>query len=37
VRGEAALRVHRGTPAIIDLWGEPVAAQAWDAAILARQ
>jgi glycine cleavage system aminomethyltransferase T/glycine/D-amino acid oxidase-like deaminating enzyme len=30
VRGEAAQRVHAGTPAHIDLWGEPVAATAWD-------
>ena len=36
VRGEAALKVHRGTTIIIDLWGEPVAAKSWDAAVLAR-
>ena len=31
VRGAAAQQVHRGTPVVIDLWGEPVAATAWDA------
>jgi 4-methylaminobutanoate oxidase (formaldehyde-forming) len=30
VRGDAAARVHRGTPVAIDLWGTPVAAAAWD-------
>jgi glycine cleavage system aminomethyltransferase T/glycine/D-amino acid oxidase-like deaminating enzyme len=30
VRGAAARQVHRGTPVQIDLWGEPVAATAWD-------
>ena len=30
VRGDAALREHAGTPVAIDLWGEPVAATAWD-------
>jgi heterotetrameric sarcosine oxidase gamma subunit len=30
VRGEAARRVHAGTPVQIELWGEPVAATAWD-------
>ena len=30
VRGDAAQAVHEGTPALIDLWGEPVAATAWD-------
>ena len=30
VRGDAAQRVHAGTPVQIDLWGEPVAATAWD-------
>ena len=30
VRGEAAERVHEGTPAAIELWGEPVAARAYD-------
>ncbi len=29
-RGAAAQVVHSGTPVIIDLWGEPVAARAWD-------
>jgi 4-methylaminobutanoate oxidase (formaldehyde-forming) len=29
-RGTAAQRVHQGTPMQIDLWGEPVAAAAWD-------
>ena len=31
VRGAAALTVHHGTPVVIDLWGEPMAATAWDA------
>jgi len=31
VRGAAACQVHRGTPVVIDLWGEPTAATAWDA------
>jgi len=26
----AAQRVHAGTPVHVDLWGEPVAARAWD-------
>ena len=30
VRGAAALVVHNGTPVHIDLWGQPVAARAWD-------
>jgi glycine cleavage system aminomethyltransferase T/glycine/D-amino acid oxidase-like deaminating enzyme len=30
VRGDAAQRLHAGTPVQIDLWGEPVAATAWD-------
>ncbi|HYJ98844.1 MAG TPA: glycine cleavage T C-terminal barrel domain-containing protein, partial [Burkholderiaceae bacterium] len=30
VRGAAAQHVHAGTPVQIDLWGEPVAATAWD-------
>jgi glycine cleavage system aminomethyltransferase T/glycine/D-amino acid oxidase-like deaminating enzyme len=30
VRGEAAHRAHAGTPVLIDLWGEPKAARAWD-------
>ena len=30
VRGEAAQRVHEGTPVLIDLWGRAVAAKAWD-------
>jgi glycine cleavage system aminomethyltransferase T/glycine/D-amino acid oxidase-like deaminating enzyme len=30
VRGDAAHRVHQGTPMHIDLWGEPVQATAWD-------
>ncbi|MEN9629875.1 MAG: hypothetical protein RJA10_3103 [Pseudomonadota bacterium] len=29
-RGAAALRVHAGTPVHVDLWGQPVAATAWD-------
>jgi glycine cleavage system aminomethyltransferase T len=36
VRGAAALKVHAGTPVLIDLWGEPVAATAWDEAVLQR-
>lgn len=31
VRGEAAQRMHDGTPVQIDLWGAAVAATAWDA------
>jgi 4-methylaminobutanoate oxidase (formaldehyde-forming) len=30
VRGPAAQRRHAGTPVQVDLWGEPVAARAWD-------
>ena len=30
VRGAAALALHAGTPVHVDLWGEPVAARAWD-------
>jgi 4-methylaminobutanoate oxidase (formaldehyde-forming) len=30
VRGEAAQRVHQGTPVQIDLWGQAVGARAWD-------
>jgi glycine cleavage system aminomethyltransferase T len=30
VRGPAAQVVHAGTPVQIDLWGQPVAATAWD-------
>jgi len=30
VRGEAARREHRGTPVVIDLYGEGVGAKAWD-------
>ncbi|MBC7735412.1 MAG: FAD-dependent oxidoreductase [Bacteriovorax sp.] len=30
VRGDAAQRVHTGTRVQVDLWGEPVAATAWD-------
>lgn len=29
-RGEAALRVHVGSPVQVDLWGQTVAATAWD-------
>jgi glycine cleavage system aminomethyltransferase T/glycine/D-amino acid oxidase-like deaminating enzyme len=36
VRGAAALAEHRGTPVVIDLWGEPVQATAWDEAALKR-
>jgi 4-methylaminobutanoate oxidase (formaldehyde-forming) len=31
VRGAAANAPHRGTPVTVDLWGEAVAATAWDA------
>ncbi len=37
VRGAAAQRVHLGTPVVIDLWGESVAATAWDEPVLQRQ
>jgi 4-methylaminobutanoate oxidase (formaldehyde-forming) len=30
LRGEAALVSHQGTPIELDLFGEPVAARAWD-------
>jgi len=30
VRGDAAQQVHEGTPATVDLWGEPVAVTSWD-------
>jgi hypothetical protein len=30
VRGGAAQRAHAGTPVEIDLWGQTVAATAWD-------
>ncbi len=30
VRGDVAARAHAGTPIVVDLWGEPVAATAWD-------
>jgi len=30
LRGDAAARPHAGTPVEIDLWGEPIAATAWD-------
>jgi len=36
VRGDAALREHHGTPVTIDLFGEPVAATAWDQAVRER-
>ena len=36
VRGAAAQAVHRGTPVVIDLWGEPMAATAWDAPVWPR-
>ena len=36
VRGSAAQQVHRGTPVVIDLWGEPQAATAWDEPVLQR-
>jgi 4-methylaminobutanoate oxidase (formaldehyde-forming) len=31
VRGAAAQAVHSGTPVMLEVWGEPVAASAWDA------
>jgi 4-methylaminobutanoate oxidase (formaldehyde-forming) len=31
VRGAAALETHQGTPVQIELWGEVLAARAWDA------
>ena len=37
VRGAAAQAVHRGTTVLIDLWGEPVAATAWDDSVLQRK
>lgn len=36
VRGSAAQQVHRGTPVVIDLWGQPQAATAWDEPVLQR-
>jgi glycine cleavage system aminomethyltransferase T/glycine/D-amino acid oxidase-like deaminating enzyme len=30
LRGAAAQRVHAGTPVLVDLWGQPVPAHAWD-------
>jgi glycine cleavage system aminomethyltransferase T/glycine/D-amino acid oxidase-like deaminating enzyme len=30
LRGDAAQRAHAGTPLHVDLWGDPVAATAWD-------
>ena len=36
VRGAAAQHVHRGTAVTIDLWGEPMAAKAWDEPVLQR-
>ena len=30
VRGDGARQLHRGTPVQIDLWGQSVAARAWD-------
>ena len=30
VRGDAAQQLHEGSAALIDLWGDPVAARAWD-------
>jgi 4-methylaminobutanoate oxidase (formaldehyde-forming) len=37
VRGAAAQVLHRGTPVRIDLWGEAVAATAWDESVLQRR
>ena len=36
VCGDAAQAVHRGTPVAIDVWGEAVAATAWDEAVRQR-
>jgi 4-methylaminobutanoate oxidase (formaldehyde-forming) len=36
LRGDAANRPHAGTPVVIDLFGEPVGATAWDAPVLQR-
>ena len=36
VRGAAAAKLHRGTPVMIDLWGEPMPATAWDDAVWPR-
>jgi len=36
VRGAAAQRAHAGTPVRIDLWGDAVAATAWDEPVLQR-
>ena len=33
VRGEAAQRVHAGTPVQVELWGQAIGATAWDEAI----
>jgi hypothetical protein len=33
VRGEAAQRVHAGTPVQIELWGRAIGATAWDEAV----
>ena len=37
VRGAAAQQAHRGTRVVIDLWGAPIGATAWDEAALQRQ
>ncbi len=37
VRGAAAQQQHRGTRVVIDLWGEPIGATAWDESALQRQ
>ena len=34
VRGEAAARVHAGGAIAVDLWGDAVAASAWDSGAL---
>ena len=36
VRGEAASKLHHGTPVMIDLWGEAMPATAWDEAVWPR-
>jgi 4-methylaminobutanoate oxidase (formaldehyde-forming) len=36
LRGEAANRPHAGTPLVIDLFGEPMAATAWETSVLQR-
>jgi 4-methylaminobutanoate oxidase (formaldehyde-forming) len=37
VRGDAAQVTHHGTPVTIDLWGEAVAATAWDQEVMTQR